>query len=191
MGRIMVENKEKIEIHLPLVDVSDIKIDDSNAGGIKKNITELKHGTAHKEIRTIKVKQDIYYGPKNSNKNKFVRIYKKLGLVWIEGEKIEDTLVDGWFNKDRSQYIIKLPEEGGYKRFKFYGCDDIYDYFISLGGITFELLDKDNIAGPNNQKSGSEEDDEDYRFIGADLSSHYRFEKMLKKLPLNWGVIWK
>lgn len=190
----MVEKNEKIEIHLPLVDVSEIKVEDNSACSVTENNTGLKHDTAYKEIRTIKVKQDIYYGPKNANKNKFVRIYKKLNLVWIEGEKIGDTSVDGWFNKDRSQYIIKLSEEGGYKRFKFYGCDDIYDYFVSLGGITFELQDKDNIVSPSSQKIGSgkdNEDDENYRFIGADLSSHHRLEKMLKKVPLNWGVIWK
>jgi hypothetical protein len=35
-------------------------------------------------IRAIKLKEDIYYGPKNANKNKFMRMYKKLGLRWEE-----------------------------------------------------------------------------------------------------------
>src|SRR3990172_10385495 len=62
------------------------------------------------EIRAIKLKQEIYYGPKNVNKNKFMRLYKKLGLTWLEDISIGGMIVSGWVNKDRSQYIIKLLE---------------------------------------------------------------------------------
>ena len=168
---------------------------------------ELAQGTIEKTIRTIKLKQDIYYGPKNANKNKFVRIYKKLGLVW-KSENINGIMVDGWFNKDKSQYITKLPEEGEFKRFGFYGCDDIYSYFISLGAVAFKLSDKENsgiivnnkenINGVNIQNreniSGTNiacDFDEDHGFIGADLWSGYRTRQLLKNVPDNWGVIWK
>lgn len=172
-------------VDINLLEASDIiKVDKSKTNNVK-NVTEPKQGTIHRDIRAIKIKQDIYYGPRNSNKNKFVRMYKKLNLVW-KTEKIDGVLVDGWFNKDKSQYIVKLPEEGDYKRFKFHRCDNIYDYFIGLGGVTFELSDKDSIIG-----SSATNDIEDYKFVGADLWSHYRTKQLLKNMPDNWGIKWK
>ncbi len=159
--------------------------------------------------RTIKLKQDIYYGPKNANKNKFVRMYKKLKLVW-RTESIDGMMVDGWLNSDKSQYIIKLLEIDGFKRFKFRGCDDIYDYFVSLGGVKFDYNGEDSpgsncrndivgnvesVKGGNGDivNIGDKYDDkhDDYKFIGADLWSRYRTGQLLKNVPDNWGVIWK
>ena len=136
-------------------------------------------------IRAIKIKQDIYYGPKNINKNRFMRMYKKLGLGWRTEENIEGSVVDGWFNKDKSQYIIKLVEEGEYKRLKFHRCDGIYDYFISLGAIPFDYEKETS----STVKVGGDIDE--YRFIGADLWSHHRTEQLLKDMPADWGVKWK
>lgn len=150
-------------------------------------------------IRTIKLVQSAYYGPNDDNKKKFVKMYKKLGLVW-KTEYINGGLSDGWFNKDKSQYIIKLPEEGEFKRFKFYGCDDIYDYFVTLGAVAFDY--KENLIAANkitvdntsaNTTVGGKIENcaEEYEFIGADLWSGYRTRQLLKNMPDNWGVIWK
>jgi hypothetical protein len=99
-----------------------------------------------RSIRAIKLKEDVYYGPKNANKNKFVRMYKKLGLVWTTYVPLNGMTVDGWFNSDKSQYIIKLLEDGDFKRFKFYGCDEIYDYFVDLGGVVFDHTKEDSLS---------------------------------------------
>jgi len=145
------------------------------------------------EIRAIKLKQEIYYGPKNVNKNKFMRLYKKLGLTWLEDISIGGMIVSGWVNKDRSQYIIKLLEEGDYKRFKFYGCDAIYDYFMSLGAVTFDYTKETQISPSYQTKTIVDIDKtiDKYEFIGADLWSGYMTRKLLKNMPDNWGVIWK
>lgn len=34
-------------------------------------------------------------------------------------------------------------------------------------------------------------EEEEYRFVGADLWSHYRTHQLLKSAPDNWGVKWK
>jgi len=151
-----------------------------------------------KTIRALKLKQDIYYGEKNVNKKQFVKLYKKkdLALRWVENTSVGGEIVNCWINEDRSQYIIKLPEEGEYKRFKFCGCDEIYNFFVKLGAIPFDYtkeivpevvhltdqFDKTNI--------GKVEEQEEYEFIGADLWSGYRTKQLLKGMPDNWGVKW-
>jgi hypothetical protein len=166
---------------------------------------KLPQDTMSRVIRAIKLKQDIYYGPKNMHKNKFVRMYKKLGLKWIERVIIDDVTVDGWFNSDKSQYIIKLLEDGDFKRFKFYGCDDIYDYFIDLGAVTFDYTKEnslssnyqnDNIANTDIGKVGKSNTNRfndicNTGFIGADLWSGFRTKQLLRNVHDNWGVIWK
>lgn len=150
-------------------------------------------------IRALKLKQDIYYGENDINKKQFVKMYKKkeLGLRWIENTSVGGEIVNCWINQDRSQYIIKLPEEGEYKRFKFYGCDEIYNFFVSLGAISFDYtkekipestrltnhLDKTNVD--------KVEEQEKCEFIGADLWSGYRTRQLLKGMPDNWGIKWK
>lgn len=144
--------------------------------------------------RTIKLKQSAYYGTANENKSNFMRMYKELGFKW-RTEIINKEVVDGWFNEDKSQYIIKLSEEGEYKRFKFYGCDEIYDYFISLGAVVFDykenLIVSNKVTTDNIVGSKIENDVEKYEFVGADLWSKYRTRQLLKKVPDNWGVVWK
>ena len=73
---------------------------------------------------------------------------KKLDLKWTENTSIGGAIVSCWINQDRTQYIIKLLEEGDYKRFKFFGCDEIYNYFISLGAIPFDYT-KENSTSPS------------------------------------------
>jgi hypothetical protein len=199
---------------------------------VVKTIDIVSPTNVSKTIRAIKLKEDKYYGPKNANKNKFMRLYKKLGLKWSTEVSLSGVMVDGWFNSDKSQYIIKLLEDGDLKRFKFYGCDEIYDYFIDLGGVVFDHT-KENSFSPNylNNKANNvvsanesqigvanqngvistvggsigdivsvsdkinikntEDADEKYRFIGADLWAGFRVRQLLKKMPDNWGVIWK
>lgn len=178
--------------NIKLLDSSDVIV----VGDEDKENNENKKNKENKikGFRFIKLKEDIYYGPKNINKNRFVRIYKKLGLSWIEGENINGVNVDGWFSKDRSdrsQYVVKLPEEGGYKRFKFLGCDDIYSYFMSLGAVAFELSSTDSVAVASKKGSDVEDEYDSYRFVGADLWAGYRTRQLLKGMPMDWGVIWK
>lgn len=115
---------------------------------VVKTVDIVSSTNISKTIRAIKLKEDKYYGPKNANKNKFMRLYKKLGLKWTTEVSLNGVMVDGWFNSDKSQYIIKLLEDGDFKRFKFYGCDEIYDYFIDLGGVVFDHT-KENSFSPN------------------------------------------
>lgn len=183
-----------------------IKSDIVKTDIVGKNDTILKTNIGDKTIRAIKLKEEIYYGPKNTNKNRFMRMYKKLGLKWIEGVSLNGVMVDGWFNDDKSQYIIKLLEDGGFKRFKFYGCDEIYDYFVDLGGFAFDY-NKEDLLSPNylNNKANNEakvgnnvnstarigDTGDDSKFIGADLWSRRRIRQLLKNMPDNWGVLWK
>jgi hypothetical protein len=129
-----------------------LKSDIIERSNVLKSCVITKADIDNKKIRAIKLKQDIYYGPKNVNKNKFVRMYKKLKLVW-RTDNIDGMMVDGWFNGDKSQYIIKLMEDGDFKRFKFYGCDEIYDYFVDLGGVVFDHNKEDSLSSNyNNNK---------------------------------------
>ena len=191
----------------------DSTIDNNVKDGVKndeetvdKPNEDLPHSDTSITIRAIKLNQGTYYGPGNVNKNKFMRMYKKIGLSW-KTATVDNETVDGWFNKDKSQYIIKLPEEGDYKRFKFNGCDDIYNYFIDLGAVTFDYI-KENVTSSAYQSSSANsatninnpitnstkigiDIDGDNRFIGADFWSGYRTRQLLKDMPDNWGVIWK
>lgn len=167
--------------------------------------------TENRTIKAIKLKESIYYGPNDINKKTFVKMYKskKLNLKWTENINIDGAIVSCWTNQDRTQYIIKLLEEGGYKRFKFCGCDEIYNYFIGLGAIIFDYT-KENSTSPSYLSNYIDKDvttdvtdgktitvecesgiDEDREFIGADLWSGYRTKQLLKNVPDNWGVIWK
>lgn len=183
--------------------MSNVRSDASNVdtGTGTSNVAEEK---ATRVIRAIKLKEDIYYGPGEANKKEFVKLYKKkeLALRWIEGSNVNGEIVNSWINQDRSQYIIKLPEEGGYKRFKFFGCDEIYNYFMSLGAIPFDCT-KENVpeatyltdVGKSNVENKIDSGDDnrlcDDHFIGADLWSGYRTRQLLKDMPDYWGVIWK
>lgn len=199
--KIIPESTIKIitEITVKSSDESD-KLSQVNVDNVDK---VDKSDKQIRTIRAIKLKEDIYYGPKNINKNKFMRMYKKLGLAWIENISIDGMMVGGWFNKDRSQYIIKLLEEGGFKRFKFYGCDEIYAYFINLGGIAFDHTKENSISPIYKQVNIAKTDigvgsvnlsgdiGKIGEFIGADLWSGYRTKQLLKDMPDNWGIKWK
>ncbi len=198
-AKISTKSDDKIVVKDIVKSVTKPEDKSDDKGSIKSEDKSGDKGSIKSEdgvraIRTIKLMQDVYYGPNDENKKKFVKMYKKLGLVW-KTEYINGAVSDGWFNRDKSQYIIKLSEEGEFKRFKFYGCDEIYDYFVALGAITFDY--KDNLIDANKTtvdnaigiKIGN--DTEEYDFIGADLWSGYRTRQLLKNVPDNWGVIWK
>lgn len=211
----VVENaiENAVENVAEIVVSNDAKSSDNNNDKLAQN-------GAGRVIRAIKLKEDIYYGPKKINKNRFMRMYKKLGFTWIEDIAIDGKIVSGWFNEDRSQYIIKLLEDGDFKRFVFYGCDEIYDYFVDLGAVTFDSTKENSISpsyqnsqitnynsGNTNTSVGSTNigntgtsvgnanipscvDGYD-EFVGADLWSGYRTRQLLKDMPDNWGIIWK
>jgi hypothetical protein len=135
--------------------------------------------------------ESIYYGIDEVNKKTFMKLYKhkSLKLKWSEHEILDDKEVSGWFNSDKTQYIIKHQEINRYKRFTIVGCQFIIDYFVGLGAVEFQLSDNEikvkvEIPKPEIQinKRG---------FVGADLDSHYRVEERLKDMPDNWGVKWK
>lgn len=189
----------KIDIKADVKPDVDVIVSDS-----KTDVGDVSGRT----IRAIKLKEGAYYGPNDINKKQFVKMYKskKLDLKWTENTSIGGAIVSCWINKDRNQYIIKLLEEGGYKRFKFYGCEEIYDYFISLGAIPFDYT-KENATSPSylsnyNEKGATDviegktvecvsDIEEDRGFVGADLWSGYRTRQMLKGMPDNWGIKWK
>jgi hypothetical protein len=195
---------------------------------VSKTDIAIESNVSSRSIKAIKLKESVYYGPKNANKNKFVRMYKKLALKWATDVSLNGMMVDGWFNSDKSQYIIKLLEDGDFKRFKFYGCDEIYDYFVGLKGVAFDHNKEDSLSSnyqnnkvnsivgikesstgignvddqynkiknadslmSGNVTNDTKETGDSYRFIGADLWSGYRTRQLLKKMPDNWGIIWK
>jgi hypothetical protein len=189
--------------------VAGIASGGAGAGGVvdAAGIVDAENRT----IKAIKLKESIYYGPNDINKKTFVKMYKskKLNLKWTENINMNGAIVSCWTNQDRTQYIIKLLEEGGYKRFKFCGCDEIYNYFIGLGAIIFDYT-KENSTSPSYLSNYIDKSvttdvtdgktitvecvsdiEEDLGFIGADLWSGYRTKQLLKDMPDNWGVVWK
>ncbi len=203
----VVNAKDVVEAGTKQVNKVEIEnAENKTDAGIKTDIGIV--GSENRTIKAIKLKESIYYGPNDINKKTFVKMYKskKLNLKWTENINIDGAIVSCWTNQDRTQYIIKLLEEGGYKRFKFYGCDEIYDFFIDLGAIPFDYT-KENSTSPSylsnyidkepKDSIGSKgiecvsDTAEDTEFIGADLWSGYRTKQLLKGLPDNWGVIWK
>lgn len=139
--------------------------------------------------------ESIYYGKDDANKKAFVELYKDIKLKWKEHAIFDGKEVSGWFNSDKTEYIIKLQEIKGMKRLSIVGCQEIVDFFKGLGAKEFEIFQDDVKPKPKTEvrpKIEVPQITEDVRhFIGADLDSHYRFEERLKEMPDNWGVKWK
>ena len=132
----------------------------------------------------LNLPESLYYGENEVNKKQFMKLYKSLKLKWQSEINFNGEIVSGWFNSDKSQYIIKHPEINHFKRLSFEGCDIIVDFFKNLGAKEFELFK--TILPTRQQKP-----EPTIHFIGADLDSHYRLEEKLKEYPENFGVIWK
>ncbi len=135
----------------------------------------------------------IYYGEDDKNKDIFVKLYKDIKLKWSEHVILDGKEVSGWFNSDKTEYIIKLQEINHYKRLSIVGCQEIVDFFNGLGAKEFEIFKDDVKPKPKNEvKPKIEVQQIDVRhFIGADLDSHYRFEERLREMPDNWGIKWR
>ena len=137
----------------------------------------------------LKIEQSKYYGHQNKTKELFKRKYRSLKLKWMENVKLGDDIVDGWMNDDRTQYLLKLPEEGQFKRFTGNSVGMI-EFLKRHGAIEFEGEEKgvhknyDVIMGCRTQQERFG------NFIGADLMNHYIIEEILKEMPENWGVNW-
>ena len=110
-------------------------------------------------------------------------------MRWMENVDVDGVLSDGWFNGDKSQYLLKLPEEGEFKR--FVGNSEGMITFLKLHGA--EELDED-VRGChvdyNNSKGFVTQKDRYGSFVGGDLVNHYRVEEILKDMSDNWGVVW-
>lgn len=144
----------------------------------------------------LKIHQSPYY----NNKKDFVKLYKKLKLAWKEGKDIDGKLVNGWFFADRiDEYVLKLSEEGEFKRFEIKGCQSMVNFLKSIGAVEFNIEEKekeekgvsvDNISGKTQDIQKITQEERFGHFIGADLLSGYRTCEILKDMPDNWGVIW-
>jgi hypothetical protein len=136
----------------------------------------------------IRIDEAIYY----VNKSKFKKLYKELGLSWIEFKNINGKLVDGWFNNDSSSYLLKINAPKGIKKFESVNCKEMEDFLLSIGGINEEEIEipkneVDVIPSYKENPSGTWNKD----FIGADISHHYRVEEILKDMPDYWeGITW-
>lgn len=129
--------------------------------------------------------ESTYYGTDDSNKKQFVKLYKKLKLKWDEHAIIDGKEVSGWFNIDKTEYVIKLQEINKFKRLSILGCQSIVDFFKGLGAVEFEP--NESVKKPPVREPLKTE----IQFIGSDLRHHYRIEEMLKSMPDNWDVRWK
>lgn len=136
----------------------------------------------------------IYYGENEVNKKAFMKLYKhkSLKLHWNEHAILDGKEVSGWFNADKTQYIIKLHEINHYKRLSFVGCEPIVEFFKSLGAVEFEPFYEEPKPKPKVESVRLVQNTsvEVKHFIGADLDSHCRVDEMLKTMPDNWGVKW-
>lgn len=134
--------------------------------------------------------ESSYYGPEDKNKKEFMKLYKKLKLKWDEHAILDGKEAPGWFNTDKTEYVLKLHEIKGMKRLSIVGCQSIVDFFKGLGAKEFEIW-QDEVKEKQKIEIHPKLDMNRKSFIGADLDSHYRFEQRLKNMPDNWGVKWR
>ena len=153
----------------------------------------IDKGRLINKMINLTLPERIYYGKDDANKEAFVELYKDIKLKWSEHVILDGKEVSGWFNSDKTEYIIKLQEIKGYKRLSIVGCQEIVDFFKGLGAKEFEIFRDDVKERPSVETIPKMEVQQiDVRhFIGADLDSHYRFEERLREMPDNWGVRWK
>lgn len=83
----------------------------------------------------LKIDSKLYY----KNKLKFKKLYKSLGLVWMENTRIGDV----WAAPDKmekSGYVRKIPEEGTFKRFIVHNCPEMVLFLKGIGAT--EIVDE-------------------------------------------------
>ena len=137
----------------------------------------------------LKIEQSKYYGYQNKNKELFKKKYRSLKLKWMENVKLGDDIVDGWMNDDRTQYLLKLPEENEFKRFTGNSLGMI-EFLKNHGAIEIEGTEKGTHIDYDDQKGFLTQQDRFGTFIGADLMNHYRVEEILKDMSDDWSVNW-
>ena len=127
----------------------------------------------------LKIDQSKYY----LKKKEFVKVYKKLGLKWMEDTKWGD----GWFLPDKmgdAGYVRKLPEEGIYKRFYAHNCQSMVDFLIGIGAeiISYDKVEEVVVKEPEHIKLAYEQIPEDFKItIGTNLDSSKMSDSFKKK----------
>ncbi len=137
----------------------------------------------------LKIEQSKYYGYQGKTKELFKKKYRGLKLKWMTNVNINDNIVDGWISDDRTQYLLKLPEEGEFKRFTGNSVGMI-EFLKMNGAIEVQGEEKGTHIDYDDQKGFLTQFDRFGTFIGADLINHYRVEEILKGMPENFGVKW-
>jgi len=137
----------------------------------------------------LKIEQSKYYGYQGKTKELFKKKYRGLKLKWMTNININDSIVDGWISDDRTQYLLKLPEEGSFKRFT--GNSVRMIEFLKLqGAIEVEGEEKGVHIDYNDQKGFLTQFDRFGTFVGADIINHYRVEEILKDIPDSFSIKW-
>jgi len=137
----------------------------------------------------LKIHQNNYYGHQNKTKELFKKKYRSLKLKWMEKVNLNDVLVDGWFSSDLKEYLLKLPEEGEFKRFTG-NSEGMINFLKSYGAVEVDERVSGVHIDYDDKKGVLCQEDRYGRFVGADLAHHFRIEEMLKDMPDNWGIRW-
>lgn len=137
----------------------------------------------------LKIEQSKYYGYQGKTKELFKKKYRGLHLKWMTDVNIDGTLSDGWISDDKSQYLLKLPEEGEFKRFTGNSVGMI-EFLKLQGAIEVEGNEKGTHINYDDNKGFLTQFDRFGTFVGADLINHYRVEEILKGMPENFGIKW-
>jgi len=137
----------------------------------------------------LKIHQEQYYGYLGKTKELFKKKYRSLGLKWMVDVKVDGVVVDGWISDDKSQYLLKLPEEGMFKRFTG-NCIGMIEFLKFHRAIEIEGDEKGTHIDYDDTKGYLTQEKLYGRFIGADLVFGYELRRRLKDMPDNFGVVW-
>ena len=137
----------------------------------------------------LKIEKEKYYGYNNKTKELFKKKYRSLKLKWAESVKIGDGVVDGWISDDMKQYLLKLPEEGNFKRFTGNSIG-MFEFLKNHGAVEFEGEEKGSHINYDDTMGFIDQVNRYGTFVGADLVSHFRVEEILREMPEMWHVKW-
>lgn len=139
----------------------------------------------------LKIEKDKYYGHQGKTKKLFISMYKRVPkLKWTEKVELNGAIVDGWFSADKKEYLLKLPEEGIFKRFTG-NSERMFEFLKNHGAKEVEGEERGCHIDYDDTRGYITQFDRFVKFVGADLYSHYRVEEMLRNIPEdNWGIKW-
>ncbi len=137
----------------------------------------------------LKIPSEKYYGYKGKTKRLFVKKYQSLHLKWMEKVEFEDGIVDGWFDSSMKEYLLKLPEKEGMKRFTGNSIKMI-EFLKLYGAVEYEENEKGVHIDYDDKMGFVTQKDRYGHFVGGDLIYGYRFRELLKDVHDNWGCIW-